>query len=133
MDTRLLTLAIEVPFLLLALGILLSFIFLIVGLFTKAFAGYRWKLAAAPFSFAFMGLLGLLATERFKVDFLNDRIADSPTLSPHYEAITYITLLCGYFLFGALGCWLALRIAHRLDREHSLQTLYKTLESRKQD
>lgn len=133
MDTRLLTLAIEVPFLLLALGILLSFIFLIFALFTKAFAGYRWKLSAAPFSFAFMGLLGLLATERFKVRFINDRIADSPTLSPHYEFITYISLLSGYVLFGALGCWLALRIAHRFDREQTLKTLYKILDTRKQD
>jgi len=132
-DTRLLDLEFELPFLLLALGLLLSVGFWLVGMFTRSFQGYRWRITVAPFSFAFMGVLGLFATVRFKVEYLSDWLSNSPLLSPHFELISLLIYLFGYLIFGALGCWLAVRVAHRLDRANTLKTLYTVLKTKKQD
>ena len=132
-DTSLLNLELEMPFLLLALGFLLSVGFWLVGMFTKNFQGYRWRITVAPFAFALMGLLGLFATVRFKVEYLSDWLANSPFLNPHFESISLLIFLFGYLFFGALGCWLAVRIVHRLDDEQTLKTLYTVLETKKQD
>jgi hypothetical protein len=63
-DTRLWNFELEMPFLLLALGFILSIAFWLIGTFTQRFRGRRWKMAVAPLSFALMGLLGLVATVR---------------------------------------------------------------------
>jgi hypothetical protein len=131
LDTRLWNFELDMPFLLLALGFILSIAFWLIGTFTQRFRGRRWKMAVAPFSFAFMGLLGLFATVRFKIQFLNEWLANSPTLEPHFEGISLSILLLGYLVFGALGCWLAVRLAHPLDRAQTLKTLYTAVKTRK--
>lgn len=132
-DTRLLNFELDLPFILLALGLLLSVGFWLMGIFTTSFRGYRWRLVAAPFAFAFMGILGLFATVRFKVQYLNEWLTNNPALEPHFEGISLSIFLFGYLFFGALGCWLAVRLAHRLDRQQTIRTLYTVLKNKKQD
>lgn len=132
-DTGLLNFELELPFILLALGFLLSIGFWLVGMFTTNFQCYRWRMVVAPFAFALMGLLGLFATVRFKVEYLSDWLANSPLLSPHFEGISLLIFLFGYLFFGALGCWLAVRTVHKLDDEQTLKTLYTVLQTKKQD
>jgi hypothetical protein len=123
-DNRLLDFELELPFLLLALGLLLSLVFAAIGIFTKKFAGYRWRLAVAPFAFAFTAILGLFATVRFKMEYLSDWMLASPSIAAHFEGVTVAIFLFGYIVFGVLGCWLAVRVFHPLDRNQTLKALY---------
>jgi hypothetical protein len=121
----------ELPFILLALGLLLSIGFWVAGIFINRLQGRRWRLTVAPFAFAFMGLLGLFATVRFKMEYLNDWMVNSLTISPHFELVTLAIFLFGYLFFGTLGCWLAIRVVYPFDRTQTLKTLYITLQNQK--
>ena len=123
-DNRLLDFELELPFLLLALGLLLSLAFALLGIFTQKTTGYRWRLAVAPFAFAFMAILGLFATVRFKMEYLSEWMLSNPSIAAHFEGVTVTIFLLGYLLFGALGCWLAVRVVHPFDRNQTLKALY---------
>ena len=41
--------------------------------------------------------------------------------------------VCGYLLFGFLGCWTAVRAAERIDRKHTLSVLYNLAEGHKRN
>ena len=43
-----------------------------------------------------------------------------------------LTIGClGYFVFGFLGCWTAVRVAGRMDRKHTLSVLYNLVKEHK--
>lgn len=129
-DSRLLTLELELPLLLLVLSIAASFVLLLIALFTQKFRGYRFRLAVAPFAFAFTGFLGLLVTVRLKVTYLNNWLPVGPGHETAFELISLAIYLAGYLFFGFLGCWLATRLIEPLDNRDKLARLHQLYDER---
>ena len=75
-------------------------------------------------AFPLGGLMGFVSTLN-AVSFLGDWLAGKP--------MSFLLAIggCGYFLFGFLGCWTAVRVAGRMDRKHTLDVLYNLVKEHK--
>jgi uncharacterized membrane protein len=116
---------IEVPVLILVVALVCAFLFWLLGTFTHYLRSCRYRVALGTIAFALSGFMGFICMLKLELELAGGWFAQHPISL--LVGIAY----CGYVLFGFLGCWTAVRIAGRLDSNHTLSVLYTLLEDRK--
>jgi hypothetical protein len=118
---------VELPFLILAIALLLGLVGWLLGTLTHFLGGYRYRVSLGVSAFGLSGLMGFFCALKLEMGLLGD------WFSAHPIHLLVGTAYVGYVLFGFLGCWTALRLGERLDRQHTLSMLYSILEDKKRD
>jgi hypothetical protein len=118
---------VELPFLILAIALLLGVVAWLLGTFTHFLGNHRYRVSLGVPAFALSGLMGFFCALKLEMGLFGD------WFSAHPISLIVGTAYVGYALFGFLGCWTALRLAERLDRKHTLSMLYSILEDKKRD
>ena len=114
----------ELPWLILIAGLVLSFTAWLLATFTPWLRGYRYRITLGLIAFPLGGLMGFISTLN-AVSVFGDWFAGKPMSF-------VLTLGClGYMVFGFLSCWTAVRVGGRLDRKHTLNVLYNLVKERK--
>jgi hypothetical protein len=114
----------ELPILILLVGIVCALIAWLLATFTQFLRGYRYRVSLGLITFPLGGLMGLISTLN-AVSMFGDWFVGKPI--SYLIAIGYF----GYMVFGFLGCWTVVRLAGRLDRKHTLSVLYNLVEEHK--
>jgi hypothetical protein len=114
----------ELPLLILIAGIVCAFAAWLLATFTQWFRGYRYRVTLGLIAFPLGGLMGFISTLN-AAGMFGDWLASKP--------MSFILTLAwlGYFLFGFIVCWTAVRVAGKLDRKHTLSVLYNLVKEHK--
>jgi hypothetical protein len=116
---------VELPFLILAIALVLGLVTWLLGTFTHFLQSYRYRVSFGVAAFALSGLIGFFCVLKLELGLFGDWFSARPI------SLLVGTAYVGYVLFGFLGCWTALRVGERLDRKHTLSMLYSILENKK--
>jgi hypothetical protein len=114
----------ELPLLILIVGIVCALVAWLLATFTQWVRGYRYRVTLGLIAFPLSGLMGFLATLN-AISMFGDWLAGKP--------MSFVLTLAwlGYVVFGFLGCWTAVRLASKLDRKHTLSVLYNLVKEHK--
>src|ERR1700679_2733258 len=101
----------ELPLLILIVGIALALAAWLLATFTHFLRGYRYRVTLGLIAFPLGGLMGFISSLN-AASFFGDWLAGKP--------MSFILTLAwlGYLVFGFLGCWTVVRVAGKLDRKH---------------
>lgn len=117
--------SLELPLLILIIGIICAFAVWLLATFTVFLRGYRYRVTLGLIAFPLSGLMGFISTLN-AISVFGDWLAGKPMWFLY-------TLGClGYVVFGFLGCWTAVRVGGRLDRKHTLSVLYNLVKEHKE-
>ncbi len=116
---------VELPLLLFLAALVCAAAAWLLGTFTGFLRGYRYRVTLGIIFFALSGLMGFFSVLKLEMSLIGDWLSERPI-----SVLLGIAYL-GYFLFGFLGCWTAVRVAARMDRNHTLSVLYSLVESQK--
>jgi hypothetical protein len=116
---------VELPLLILVAALVCALLAWILGTFTPFLRNYRYRVALGLAIFPLSGMMGFLCTLKLEMSVMSDWLFGHPV--SWLLGIAYF----GYFLFGFLGCWTAVRLGGSLDRRRTLSDLYSLLEERK--
>jgi hypothetical protein len=114
----------ELPWLLLLAGIVLGLITWLLATFTSFLRAHRYRVSLGLIAFPLSGLMGFISTLN-AISAFSDWLADKP------PSVVLTIGFVGYFVFGFLGCWTAVRVAGRMDRKHTLSVLYNLVKEHK--
>ena len=114
----------ELPLLILVAGLACALIAWLLATFTHFLREYRYRATFGLIAFPLGGLMGFVSTLNAIGVFADFFAAKS---------ISFLLgiAICGYLIFGFLGCWTAVRAAGRLDRKHTLSVLYNLVKEHK--
>ncbi len=114
----------ELPLLILVAGLACAMIAWLLATFTRYLREYRYRVTFGLIAFPLGGLMGFVSTLN-AVSVFGDWLAG--------KSLSFMLGIgvCGYLVFGFLGCWTAVRAAGRLDRKHTLSVLYNLVKEHK--
>jgi hypothetical protein len=117
--------SLELPLLILVIGIACALAAWLLATFTQFLRGYRYRVTFGLIAFPLSGLMGFISTLN-AVSVFGDWLAGKPMSF-------VLTIGClGYLVFGFLGCWTAVRLGGRMDRKHTLSVLYNLVKEHKE-
>jgi predicted permease len=117
--------SLELPLLILVLGIVCAFAAWLLATFTAFLRGHRYRVSLGLIAFPLSGLMGFISTLN-AINAFGDWLASKPLSF-------VISVGClGYLVFGFLGCWTAVRVGGRMDRKHTLSVLYNLVKEHKE-
>ena len=102
--------SLELPLLILVAGLGCALIAWLLATFTQFLRDYRYRVTLGLIAFPLGGLMGFVSTLN-AVSFFGEWLAGKPI------SLVLTIGCCGYFIFGFLGCWTAVRAAGRRDTE----------------
>jgi hypothetical protein len=114
----------ELPLLILVAGLACAMIAWLLATFTRYLRDYRYRVTFGLIAFPLGGLMGFVST-------LNAVSVFGDWLAGKSLAFMLGIGVCGYLVFGFLGCWTAVRAAGRIDRKHTLSVLYNLVKEHK--
>jgi hypothetical protein len=116
--------SLELPLLILLLGMVLALAAWLLATFTQFLRGYRYRVSLGLLAFPVSGLMGFVSTLN-AISAFGDWLAGKPM------SFVLTLGLLGYVAFGFLGCWTAVRVGGRMDRKHTLSVLYNLVKEHK--
>jgi hypothetical protein len=117
--------SLELPLLILVIGIVCALAAWLLATFTHFLRGYRYRVTFGLIAFPLSGLMGFISTLN-AVSMFGDWLAGKPM------SFVFTIGCLGYLVFGFLGCWTALRLGGRMDRKHTLSVLYNLVKEHKE-
>jgi hypothetical protein len=114
----------ELPLLIFFAGLVCGLVAWLLGTFTHVFREHRYRVTFGLIAFPLGGLMGFVSTLN-AISVFGDFLAGKPL------SVLLGIGVCGYLVFGFLGCWTAVRAAGRLDRKHTLSVLYNLVKEQK--
>jgi hypothetical protein len=116
--------SLELPLLLLVVGLVCALIAWLLATFTQFLRDYRYRVTFGLIAFPLGGLMGFVSTLN-ALSFFGDWVAGKP--------MSFVLTIgcCGYFIFGFLGCWTVVRVGGRMDQKHTLSVLYNLVKEHK--
>jgi hypothetical protein len=117
--------SLELPLLILVIGFVCALATWLLATFTHFLRGHRYRVTFGLIAFPLSGLMGFISTLN-AISVFGDWLAGKPM------SFIFAIGCAGYFIFGFLGCWTAVRLGGRMDRKHTLAVLYNLVKEQKE-
>jgi len=118
--------SLELPILIFVAGLVCGLIVWLLATFTHFLRDYRYRATFGVITFPLGGLMGFVST-------LNALSVFGDWMVGKSMSFILGIGVCGYLVFGFLGCWTVVRAAGRMDRKHTLSVLYNLAEGHKRN